>query len=250
MARLIEHTHGRTWEEVIRKTFARVVGAYSCGIITPTQLIALRDPFGFRPLCIGFIPLPGQPAQFRLVFNQQQRLVAAADFLLDRLSGGGVGWFGSRRQENLKRASLVHFARHLNPSAVQFGDAVNGGQSQAGAFADFLGCEKRFKNPAQHLRVHAHAGIGNRKANEPAHARFGILLGMGRGDLRCRAADEKFADFGHRIARVHGQVHDGLLEHSRVAVNRGEVGGKIKSQRNVFAERAFEHPGHVVDDVV
>ncbi len=55
MARLIEHTHGRTWEEVIRKTFARVVGAYSCGIITPTQLIALRDPYGFRPL-------PGQPA--------------------------------------------------------------------------------------------------------------------------------------------------------------------------------------------
>ena len=62
MARLIEHTHGRTWEDVIRRTFARVVGAYSCGIITPTQLIALRDPYGFRPLCIGFIPLPGQPA--------------------------------------------------------------------------------------------------------------------------------------------------------------------------------------------
>ena len=62
MARLIENTHGRTWEEVIRRTFARVVGAYSCGIITPNQLIALRDPFGFRPLCIGYIPLPGQPA--------------------------------------------------------------------------------------------------------------------------------------------------------------------------------------------
>ena len=62
MARLIEHTHGRTWEEVIRKTFARVVGAYSCGIITPHQLIALRDPFGFRPLCLGYIPLAGQPA--------------------------------------------------------------------------------------------------------------------------------------------------------------------------------------------
>ncbi len=62
MARLIEHTHGRTWEEVVRKSFSRVVGAYSCGIITPTQLIALRDPFGFRPLCIGYIPLPGQPA--------------------------------------------------------------------------------------------------------------------------------------------------------------------------------------------
>src|SRR6266581_4944929 len=62
MARLIENTHGRSWEEVIRRTFARIVGAYSCGIITPNQLIALRDPYGFRPLCIGYIPLAGQPA--------------------------------------------------------------------------------------------------------------------------------------------------------------------------------------------
>src|SRR6266571_2522291 len=63
MARLIENTHGRTWEEVVRRSFARIVGAYSCGVITPNQLIALRDPFGFRPLCIGYLPLPGQPAQ-------------------------------------------------------------------------------------------------------------------------------------------------------------------------------------------
>jgi amidophosphoribosyltransferase len=62
MARLLEHTHGKTWEEVVRRAFARVVGAYSCGIITPRELMALRDPFGFRPLCIGFIPLAGQPA--------------------------------------------------------------------------------------------------------------------------------------------------------------------------------------------
>src|SRR5947209_6303851 len=46
MARLIENTHGRSWEEVIRRSFARVVGAYSCGIITPKQLIAFPDPFG------------------------------------------------------------------------------------------------------------------------------------------------------------------------------------------------------------
>src|SRR5260370_26948011 len=62
MARLIEHTHGRTWEEVIRKTFARVVGAYSCGIITPTQLIALRHPSAFLPLSIALTPPPRQPA--------------------------------------------------------------------------------------------------------------------------------------------------------------------------------------------
>src|SRR5438067_4063035 len=62
MARLLEHTHGKTWEEVIRRSFGRVVGAYSCGVITPREVIAVRDPYGFRPLCLGFIPRPGQPA--------------------------------------------------------------------------------------------------------------------------------------------------------------------------------------------
>jgi amidophosphoribosyltransferase len=62
MARLIEATHGKTWAEAIRGAFSRVVGAYSCGVITPNEVIAIRDPFGFRPLCIGFIPHAGQPA--------------------------------------------------------------------------------------------------------------------------------------------------------------------------------------------
>jgi len=62
MARLLERTHGSSWEEVIRRSFTRVVGAYSCAIVTPGSVMALRDPYGFRPLCIGFIPLRGQPA--------------------------------------------------------------------------------------------------------------------------------------------------------------------------------------------
>ncbi|HKA12937.1 MAG TPA: amidophosphoribosyltransferase [Candidatus Dormibacteraeota bacterium] len=62
MARLIENTHGSGWEEVLRRAFVRVTGAYSCAILTPDSVIALRDPYGFRPLCIGFIPLSGQPA--------------------------------------------------------------------------------------------------------------------------------------------------------------------------------------------
>ena len=62
MARLIETTHGKTWADVIKSAFSRVVGAYSCGVITPSEVIAIRDPFGFRPLCIGYIPHAGQPA--------------------------------------------------------------------------------------------------------------------------------------------------------------------------------------------
>src|SRR5438067_3921796 len=64
MARLIEHTHGTSWDEVIKRAFARVTGAFSCAIITVDSVIALRDPYGFRPLCLGFITGggTGQPA--------------------------------------------------------------------------------------------------------------------------------------------------------------------------------------------
>jgi amidophosphoribosyltransferase len=62
MARLLENTHGKTWAEVVRRAFSRVIGAFSCGVITQDEVIAIRDPYGFRPLCLGFIPRPGQPA--------------------------------------------------------------------------------------------------------------------------------------------------------------------------------------------
>jgi amidophosphoribosyltransferase len=62
MARLIEQTHGPDWEDVVKRAFGRTVGAYSCAIVTPHSVIALRDPYGFRPLCLGFISRPGQPA--------------------------------------------------------------------------------------------------------------------------------------------------------------------------------------------
>jgi amidophosphoribosyltransferase len=62
MARLIERTHGTDWPEVVKRAFNRFVGAYSCAIVTADSVIALRDPYGFRPLCLGFIPLRGQPA--------------------------------------------------------------------------------------------------------------------------------------------------------------------------------------------
>ncbi len=40
-------------EDAIAEAMHRMRGAYSLGIITPDRLIAVRDPHGVRPLCIG-----------------------------------------------------------------------------------------------------------------------------------------------------------------------------------------------------
>lgn len=39
--------------EKLREVFDRLVGAYSLTLLTPGKVVALRDPWGFRPLCLG-----------------------------------------------------------------------------------------------------------------------------------------------------------------------------------------------------
>jgi len=48
-----ERLNSRTVEEAVGRTMDRIKGAYSLVIMSPRKLIGARDPFGFRPLCIG-----------------------------------------------------------------------------------------------------------------------------------------------------------------------------------------------------
>ena len=48
-----EYAAGSTIEEAITLAMKRLQGAYSLLIMLEDKLIALRDPWGFRPLCIG-----------------------------------------------------------------------------------------------------------------------------------------------------------------------------------------------------
>lgn len=50
---LIAKPSYRSHEEGIVESMRRIVGAYSLVILTETQLYGVRDPQGFRPLCIG-----------------------------------------------------------------------------------------------------------------------------------------------------------------------------------------------------
>ena len=40
-------------EEAVRRTLPKIRGSYSMIVMSPQKLIAVRDPHGFRPLCIG-----------------------------------------------------------------------------------------------------------------------------------------------------------------------------------------------------
>lgn len=48
-----ERLHCTSIEEAVNHVVGRIHGAYSLVIMSPTKLIAVRDPHGFRPLCYG-----------------------------------------------------------------------------------------------------------------------------------------------------------------------------------------------------
>ncbi len=50
-----ERVHSRSIEEAIRKVTARLEGAYTMLLMSPQKLIAVRDPRGIKPLCMGKI---------------------------------------------------------------------------------------------------------------------------------------------------------------------------------------------------
>src|SRR5512138_84171 len=59
MTMMLARNGGATWEARIKTAMKKWVGAYSLVILTRDCVYAVRDPWGFRPLCIGLLPSGG-----------------------------------------------------------------------------------------------------------------------------------------------------------------------------------------------
>ena len=55
IANLIMASPGKDWEDKTSSAMYRLQGAYSMTIMTAGKLIAVRDPMGVRPLCLGTV---------------------------------------------------------------------------------------------------------------------------------------------------------------------------------------------------
>jgi amidophosphoribosyltransferase len=59
IALMLAAAGGRTWEERLERTLPAWKGAFSLVLLAQNQVIAVRDPWGFRPLSIGRLPHGG-----------------------------------------------------------------------------------------------------------------------------------------------------------------------------------------------
>ena len=63
IGQLAVSSHGGDWATKFRRAMSRLTGAYSLVLLTRTQMIAVRDPMGIRPLCLGRLPGHAAPGE-------------------------------------------------------------------------------------------------------------------------------------------------------------------------------------------
>jgi len=59
MTLMLAAAGGRTWEERLERTMPAWKGAYSLVVLVADRVLAVRDPWGFRPMSVGRLPHGG-----------------------------------------------------------------------------------------------------------------------------------------------------------------------------------------------
>ena len=124
-------------EEAVSAAMDRLVGAYSLVISSPSKLIAVRDPHGFRPLCMGRLK------DGSVVFASESCGLDAvgASFERDILPGeivvadkNGVKSDRSHCGIAPRRLCVFEFIYFARPDSVIDGSSVHVARQRAGAF--------------------------------------------------------------------------------------------------------------------
>ena len=123
-------------QQAVCRAMDTLKGAYSLVIMSPRKLIAVRDPFGFRPLCIGRLSNGGW-----VVASESCALTAiGAEFVRDVRPGelitiSDAGLESDTSHCGHKGATCVfEFIYFARPDSVLDGSCVHTARQRAGAF--------------------------------------------------------------------------------------------------------------------
>lgn len=133
-----ERLNTKTVEEAVNRACQKIKGAYSLVVMSPRKLIGARDPYGFKPLCIG------KRGNSYIITSESCALdTIGAEFVRDVLPGetvtitpdGGIVSDMSRALPKEKEArcifEYIYFAR---PDSHIDGVSVYSSRIQAGRF--------------------------------------------------------------------------------------------------------------------
>ncbi|MCL5047268.1 MAG: amidophosphoribosyltransferase [Firmicutes bacterium] len=112
----------------------RTQGAFSFGLIDANQLIAIRDPNGFRPLCLGKLPSGNNsPTSYAIASESPALDIVGADFIREIQPGevlvideaGLRSYFPFPKEQIKPSLCLFEFVYFARPDAVLCGSEVH-----------------------------------------------------------------------------------------------------------------------------
>ena len=120
-------------EEALERAMGRIKGAYSLVVMSPSKLIAARDPLGFRPLCMGkigtSIVFASESCAFDAIGAEFIRDIDPGEIVVASRDGVQSIRTHAQSKGNLCVFEFIYFAR---PDSVIAGVSVHAARIQAG----------------------------------------------------------------------------------------------------------------------
>jgi len=122
---LVAKSQGPTFEEALIESLEQLQGSYSLLLLTQNQMIGLRDPRGFRPLCLGRLNgayvLASETCALDLIQAEYLREVAPGEIvIIDKEGLRSIKPFSPTRPARCV-FEFIYFAR---PDSRVFGESV------------------------------------------------------------------------------------------------------------------------------
>ncbi|MDO5145963.1 MAG: amidophosphoribosyltransferase [Eubacteriales bacterium] len=168
-----ERIHANTAEEAVLAAMKKIKGAYSLIVMSPRKLMGARDPFGFRPLCIGkrdnVYLLASETCALDTVGAEFVRDVEPGELVTitkDGIVSHKEMCFSDPARQARCIFEYIYFAR---PDAVIDGVGVNASRIRAGRFL------------AQDSPVEADLVVGVPESGNPAAQGYAMESGIPYG---------------------------------------------------------------------
>jgi amidophosphoribosyltransferase len=135
LVHLIARSRASETEDRVAEALQRVQGAYSLVFLSAEELVAVRDPNGFRPLCLGrlgdAVVVASEPPAFTLIGAQYVRDIEPGEMIVvDKFGMRTLRPFkGKPREHRMCVFEHVYFAR---PDAVLNGVSVYAARKRMG----------------------------------------------------------------------------------------------------------------------
>ena len=132
-----ERINSKSIEEAIGKAMGTIKGAYSLVIMSPSKLIAVRDPNGFRPLCYGTTEdggyvIASESAALDAVGATLVRDVRPGEIIV--FSKDGVKSITDHCNDAKQSVCVFEYIYFARPDSVIDGCSVHSSRLRAGAF--------------------------------------------------------------------------------------------------------------------